>query len=379
MSDEFDVFDWASEHSEHGKTIVEAYSAIEEDASAIMKLKDQTVDMIKKGEATFQDLGLLPSPPGEPEGGRWVFEERNQEVVYYPPGTNWHGHPIEEWPEWIPLGSNSSIPFILGDLYFRYKVSLEDVKQMAQMDPMSGVAPAGTDFGRLSPLQKRAYLANGYAIAAARNYANSGAYNAAAGALRNQQLNAGFKKIGTCLYEKADKTDPAQDSRLTYKGPPVCSDTGEPFTLTLGDYQVAAERLYAAMRGLVVPDSGARTAGQTPPVPQTGPGTECFGLTKDQCVSCIQNHNDPGVSELLDVCHRPYLAVHTPGKTFEYVVAPDKKGYLVLEMGGDVRGVRLLTALLAGGGALALGTISAGYYLFKTKKGKRLAKKLGLK
>lgn len=341
---------------------------------------------IKQGQATLQDLGLLPTPKGEPAGGRWGMGPGG-EPAYFPPdhvfGMPGIGSfPIAELPQWIPLGLFPGIPEIGHRtlLWWRLGGDIEQIERIAGLDPISGIAPPGTAFESLSPEDKRRYIANSYAIGIAKNVYKPIAVVSTISQLKERQRMLGWKAPGTAGFAMKQVDIPGVIGRSCQGS--VLSPDGTPFMVINCDQDEAARRVLGVVRGTVPIDGSGQQVmvGQLAIENGGEPWRECFapGVEGSEQAACIERHEgEAGLSEFMDQFFSPWREVATPGKLLQFVTGIDGKDYAVLEVGGKQHGYGKWAFIAATGAALTAGAVStAGLgYLLLTKKGKKLRKK----
>lgn len=239
---------------------------------------------------------------------------------------------------------------------------------VSQLDPMTGVAPIGTDFASLQPAQQKAYIANAYIIGLAKA-APTGAltYKPIYDALKGQEAALGWcmsagepgcaPRPGQLLY--------TQDGRILY--------------VQMPEIQAAADRL---SRADLSSATGAPTMQPGLPTQSTMPPalSACLAMpsypAKQRCAADVLRQN-PDYALMFKGLAKPYADLADPNKFAQLTIGLDGKRYVVLGKNAGF-GFRLTYGIAGVVGVSVIGaTVVGGVVLwaFGTKGGKKFRKK----
>jgi hypothetical protein len=278
--------------------------------------------------------------------------------VERPLDYNFSGFPLGEWPAWIDLSrpyGERNVMFERFALLIRQLTgsfpTRQDAEAIAQLSPNAGIAPETTAFSTMPAEAQRQVMANRLISTYFKNYNNSVASQVESRRLYDEQ-----KALGWC--------DP---------GNKQCRDTGTP-QVYMPDLEAATMRLYTASKGV-----GVEGTGMVGQAGQVAHWSQCFQPGQNT-VQCLEGYKDqPGAAEALQNLMQPWRATAMPGKLVQKVTGMDGVDYLVVSVGDKQWGIKLSVALTIGistAVALGLATIGGSYYLFRTKGGKALRKRL---
>jgi hypothetical protein len=351
----------------------EFYEEYEEELSAVGEVAKETILTGVGLTDFFNELSGLSAPPGELSGGKWFFSERKGEVVYYRPSYVFFDIPIEQIPNWMPVDAVFTLlPKLLLDLWKRYQITTADLKVIGKLNPISGIAPVGTDFRQLDPIQQRAFIANAMAIAAAKNYANSTKFKQIYETLREKEKQLGWHSAehrGMLILNDTQLVQTGKDKygKSLFNGQPLTT-AGIPLTNMESDIKTALERLHTAQEGHSIPGA-ARTM-------QAQEFEACFaeGIGPEEAIACVEGfQSDPGTAVVMDNFFHPWKATHVKGKLLDFPIGIDGKRYVVVEVGGKPVWAKTVTFTASTGAAIGLSALAVGaYFLLKTDTGQNL-------
>ena len=386
---------------------VEGYAKSAKEGIETIKETKEEIDVVVEEieEILGEDIpgfGGEPAPAGAAVGGRWatvtwtaadqerlgerkhgpITEYKGTPItdIYLEPTETWGGIPVTDYPSWIPLAQGGTgTPYVINSNLTKVWRSLgltdSDVINMKAADPMLGVAAVGTPFSQLNPLQQRGYLANSHAINLLKNSLRPEKYIANVASLKDRETDLGFCDM---------PSDPECGSvEATIDGQRKFTLTGRPVRILFWDVDEAFARLQRAVRGL--PEEALSMEGAPPGAGavQTAPWQTCLTQPKAQMAECLEQYKgQPGVSELLDAVHHPWMMAYDASKAgpVEMVMGGDKKRYLVFKIGSMepfALSIRLAIGLGIGWSGLVLIAAGGGaYWLYKTKGGKAFRKRI---
>ncbi|MEE9359046.1 MAG: hypothetical protein V3U85_01045 [Hyphomicrobium sp.] len=242
-------------------------------------------------------------------------------------------------PDWLDVCSDLGFG-ASGALFGWQTLKLQTPQAWAQIatsSPGAGVASQGQGFEDMSEEQKRAYIANAAAIGIAAAINKLDAYAPIWGGLTKQQGELGWtNKIGLEDIKRAL-------ARLSGRGPAF----------------IAAQTAAA------------------PTAPTNGGLEHCLvGDDYSARQACVRQElaANPALARLYANVMEPWLEVSDPNKRLQVPVGLDGRRYVVLKVGGELKGARLMTALIT---TAVVGTvIVGGGILAFTKGGKKFVKGL---
>lgn len=362
-------------------TLTEAEAAYQDLAGAFetgSSAYNEVMGLVGQGEATLQQLGLLDAPEGAPKGGRWGFDESGA-PMYMAPSDVRFGKPVSQWPAWVPLGDSEGEAAIRSRLMLLMKLGGGEAEAQAigVLDPMSGVAAAGTSFDSLAPEEKRAYLANARVIGILKNYTNPMKASAIVLELNGQEKGLGFcdPRTDQCGHDYKSVQSPTGVGRVC-EGRPFASD-GRPLINFSCDFDEATRRLFALSKGIqpaalqTYRDTGQQMFVGAEGVPATGDWKSCFNLDHKEKVKCIEGFlGQPGVKDEILAEYKPWEPPSDPEKRFEFIDGIDDHSWTKIKIFGKDRAFRTVVFIpVVIGATLAAGV--GGYSLWKIFRGKK--------